>query len=764
MGIIDYVRNAKERLFLKDLTVFDGSTPPPASSTGVLTEWFYSAPYGMPRKMNITELRSFAESSWVQMVESTIMKEVSNIEWKIIPKDAEDEKDYSEFIEEGTKFLNHPNRNGDSWQDLIKPTIKDVMEIDAGVWVKAYGKDGKLKELWPRDGGTFLKDVDIHGIIKNWWQYSWRAPRAVPQKFKEDQIVYFMNNPSTYRLYGWSPLMSIMQVVELLIQATRYNKDFFRNNAIPDILVSIPGANKDQIQAFEANWKTQVAGKPHKMLFYNNEMKAEKLGMSAKDMEFLAGQKWYMHLIFGAYGLSPAEAGFYENINRAAMEGQERITVKNAIKPYLTLFEDRINRNVLPELFGIETSEMPVKFEFFPKDHVQEKVEHDQELADVNAKILAIDEVRRRRGLKPLNSEYSTNPFKAQEQSEEERNERANQMNAIAGNQQSQMGTPGVKPTPVEKPERKPMKSPSISTTTGGATEPGNALVIPTKPGKPIKRRCPKCGDLTYKGKCPRCNSTTFGTKDLKPEEEAEDYADFLQTKIENWEKQVVKAVEVENVAEKSLQYVKKSFGGFLTRLFSTIKVADFRDDIKKYIMKPMKKGLNEAEDEVGLDIEVSERFNNTADFFADQQLNGYTLSDGKKWHGIIGATKELQIKIYKEVREGVIDKNSQEQITNRVKGVFKSAKEGQAVRIARTETNRFINGGKLSGYIDSGVEGKKRWNAIIDDKTSDECKRLNGQTVGLTEKFIDPATSKEYWHPPSLPNCRSTIDFVFED
>jgi hypothetical protein len=208
-------------------------------------------------------------------------------------------------------------------------------------------------------------------------------------------------------------------------------------------------------------------------------------------------------------------------------------------------------------------------------------------------------------------------------------------------------------------------------------------------------------------------------------ETEARSYDEFLSMKISLWEDRVLRAMEIESVHQKKASYVKKTFGGFLSRLFNTVNTKGFTRQVQHFVKQSMKAGLEDAESELKLDIGVSERFQKQSEFFANQQLEGYRLPDGKKWHGIKGATHDLQLKILKEVRDGVVAKEDLKQIQSRVKGVFKIAKDSQAERIARTETNRFVNEGKLTGYVDSGLEGGKVWQAFFDDRTSDLCKRF---------------------------------------
>ena len=83
---------------------------------------------------------------------------------------------------------------------------------------------------------------------------------------------------------------------------------------------------------------------------------------------------------------------------------------------------------------------------------------------------------------------------------------------------------------------------------------------------------------------------------------------------------------------------------------------------------------------------------------------------------------------------------------------------------IARTETNRVINEGKIIGYKESGLEGTKVVSVAIDDRTSPICLRLHQRYsekgIQLDEDFIDPESYKAWRTPPFHPNCRTTVNF----
>ena len=396
----------------------------------VFPNWFFSAVIGQPRRINLLEVRSFAKSTWVQMVLNTIKKEIMIIDWDIVNVDEDDKNEYKEEKEFIKDFFANVNSNNETIQDVWNQLITDIGEIDAGVVAKEFSKDsyeekeveikngvGKvvgretrpvlkdfgnrtLNEIRAVDGGSFLKDIDIFKRLRSYYQYSFKNPKQNPTRFEVDEIVYFMMNQRSYELYGFSPVQSVQQVLEILIQSTRWNKEFFKQNAIPDGIVGLPGTTRDSLREFKYTWEKEAKGRPHKLLFHNTTANFESFMPTSRDMEWLDGQKWFFHLVFGVFGVSPVEAGFHENVNQGNQAGQERITVKNAIRPYIELLTEKTNKFIITEL--LQNEKPPVKLRFYPRDHAQEQIEHDQQMQEIDMGALTINEFRGIKGRDPV--------------------------------------------------------------------------------------------------------------------------------------------------------------------------------------------------------------------------------------------------------------------------------------------------------------------------------------------------------------------------
>ena len=381
----------------------------------VYPQWFYSARVGQPRMINSLEIRDFSKSPWIQMVLNTIKKQVENTPWDLPNIDSKDLNTYDEDKKLVTSFFKCINSNDETLADLFSMLVTDVGELDSGVTAKVFSRDsyvtgtnveydnsGKqissskalvLKPFGQRtllgavgvDGASILKHVDRFKYLKAYYQYSFLHPTANPVRFEKDEIIFSLLNRKTYDVYGFSPVQSVQQVLELLIQSTRFNKEFFARNAIPDGIVSVLKANTHGLKQFKEQWMKQAKGQPHNLLFLNKEADIKTFNVSNKDMEWLNGQKWYFHLIFAVFGMSPAEVGFYEDSNRSTQEGQERVSVKNAVKPFYSLCE-KVANNLIREV--LQKEDVPFTFEFQPENSEQEKVSFDNDMKEIEVGVV----------------------------------------------------------------------------------------------------------------------------------------------------------------------------------------------------------------------------------------------------------------------------------------------------------------------------------------------------------------------------------------
>lgn len=242
--------------------------------------------------------------------------------------------------------------------------------------------------------------------------------------------------------------------------------------------------------------------------------------------------------------------------------------------------------------------------------------------------------------------------------------------------------------------------------------------------------------------------------------DEAEDYSDFLRLFFDKFEKKVLSSVDKINL-EKS--QTKKNFGEFLTNLFNTVNSIAFAKNIKRFIKADLIAGLTSAEAELNTDIGFTDAYESKLNVLASQQIDGYMIN-GKKWPGIKGVTKEIQAKVIETVQSGINENQTTKEIKEAISEDFDNFTDWRSDMIARTETNRIVNEGKIVGYKESGIEGGKIVMVVLDNRTSPICQRMfkmyGNNPIDLDDDFIDPETNKAYRSPPFHPNCRTVLAF----
>lgn len=376
-------------------------------------EFLYKPPFGYPRGVNAPLLKAIARNGYIFSVISKLQEEAAWATWRIVP--ADQDQDWTPELEakrdEIMNFINNPNGNKEGWSFIVKQTVRDICEIDAGVWVKVFNRGGKLCQLFARDGATFLKNPDTFGYMGNrediifpdksmdgvlyntppgmdsntamvfnnrysamyagkaaYFQYGWQAS-SLPIPFGKREIVYFSKNPRADSIYGISPVETFADIIMTLVYGSNYNLDFYMNSNTPEGIIQILGAQKEEIENFKQRMtsiittKDPVTGFPRKVSYKlpvtSGQAAFIPFQIPSRELQVLEQQGWFTKLVWAGYGISADDMGFTEDSNRAVSQEQGKKFARKAVKPILNMIAERINMEIIPE-FG--TTEL--KFEY----------------------------------------------------------------------------------------------------------------------------------------------------------------------------------------------------------------------------------------------------------------------------------------------------------------------------------------------------------------------------------------------------------------
>lgn len=370
-------------------------------------EFLYKPPFGYPRKENLPLIRQLAKNPYVFSVIKTLADEAASNDYDIVYRaDVEPTPMMDEKRIEMLKFFHNPNKNKESFKHLLRAVVKDIAELDSGVLVKVFNKQGEMTQLFARDGASFLKNPDIYGYMGNraeyvepsninyaiapedpaypetlkqysmnykeaaaYFQYGTTA-MALPVPFGRREVIYISQNPRSDSIYGLSPIQILADVITTLVYGANYNLDFYMNNNMPEGVISILGANQDQLKAFRERFDAQfrqkdtVTGFMRKIGFkfpiVNQPVDFKPFQLDPKVMQIIEQQSWFTKLVWACFGVNADEMGFTEDSNRATGANQNAAYKRKAVRPMLELLKYHIENELIAE-WGEEVFET---FEF----------------------------------------------------------------------------------------------------------------------------------------------------------------------------------------------------------------------------------------------------------------------------------------------------------------------------------------------------------------------------------------------------------------
>jgi len=779
-----------------------------------IPKFIYKPPFGYPRFVDLPNIRRLAATPYVDMCITTIIDELSSISWDIVVKEGIDPTPaHEEQIKHVKSFYENPNTNKESFDELRRKYLRDLLEVDAGVINKIFNLKEEMVEMVARDGATFTKNPDIYGMFTDrediimdsniatnskearlmepgwitaadarekaaYFQYGW-ITGARPVPFGKKEIVWMERHPRTDSIYGRSPVEILATTIQTLVYSTEQNLEYFNDNSIPKGVLGLDGLDTEGLKAFREQWKEQQRKKDTagnwKKDFYNipivgNVPTFTRLQFSNAELELLEGQKWWSKMVWACFGVTATELGYTEDAKGLANQiVQSNIFRKRAINPILRLEEYKHNHEILSEF---EYPDLEFKFQMF--DVEEETKKANLYKVQIDSGIRTVNEIRVEEGLEEVEwgdddpkrnqgNNFNFNPFAQEEGRKEEESEEDSR---------------------TEGKEKKAFNCECIKCKHKLTTE---------KHCKDIK--CPKCG-----GTMRRIERPGVGQKDIekKPgmgrskkwwdiyhalirqghskESAAKIASSRVKKKALNTEDNPLILRENEtmdsNKLKRSIIYLMNQNEEKIKRLIEIEigknKLQEIKDlpDLAKAIKRILTfEGLKIVSDAVIKNTFVSGWDDAEKQLDKNLMINNeaITFIQDYTFNNIKGMTDEIMQDLRQELERGIMAGEGIVKIKDRVSKVF-DVGENRAEIISITETNRAENQGKLQAFKASGERYQKKWSAAMSDRTCAICKRLDGQIVNMDENFKDKTTGWEGPCPPAHPRGRCSVLFILKE
>lgn len=204
--------------------------------------------------------------------------------------------------------------------------------------VFSLGKDGLPNALYPVPP-NWVKDLPTGDN-----PYFRIRMGATDYQVPQDQVLWF-KHPNLLDPYGRGLGTGHALADELDVDesAAKHLGAYFKNRAMPEMLVSIKDADEEVLKAAQVKFEGSHRGEDnaYRSAFVNGAVDVKRLDTSFKDMDLVNLRKFSgRDAIVQAHGVSPEMLGILDNSNRATSFEARYMFAENVLEPRLGVVED----------------------------------------------------------------------------------------------------------------------------------------------------------------------------------------------------------------------------------------------------------------------------------------------------------------------------------------------------------------------------------------------------------------------------------------
>lgn len=653
---------------------------------------------------------------WVFRCVSTIKDEVSKVEFVLKRKDKNGNEEVV-FDHPALTLLQYVN------EYFTKSTLFERLQADLELfgnhyWLIVKNNKGVPIEIYPLLATNIKAVADATSYVK-YYEYSMDGKTY---KIPAEDILHFKNyNPSSF-ICGVSTLEGARLAVDNDESAKMYSNQFFKNGAVPGVILEYPGTiNAETQKLMRMQWDEQYAGfqKAYRTAVAAGGLKIHQMDVKQSDMQLIEQRRFSRDEIFAIFGVPPTIAGVNEATVYAAAKAAEYSFARFTIEPKLLRIVDTLNEFYLsyfPDSENLKLSHVSQVF-----DDVAEKTAFYT--AGIANGFLSPNDIRRRENLPELEDGESVYL----------------PLNLVA---YSQPTAKKLNEKPAGKSEVA-VKS-FVSSFMKALKGEGNLFA-----GKWTSEQFDTIGETKAK------------KRDARTAKNEKLMQKTAQKLFEDQQKRVKAAT-----TEEALKYFKEThdqnifFHGLkftMKDIFDVEKEIDITIDLFTPIFAMISEEEGkQALSDLGLD---------PSEFSIDTPtMQEFIKKNTKLFAGTINTTTSEEIRALiaegLEAGEAIVDLRKR---IDEYSGFGKARSE----MIARTETIRAQGEAELAAWKESKVVTSVTWYTALDERVCPECGPMHGSEVATGEEFLS-STDLEKMNiapynggitaPPLHPQCRCTL------
>lgn len=344
-------------------------------------------------------LRRFSETPVARKAINAIKDRVASMRWRIQLRGAQAaEQARDPRIAVLTSTFESPNAD-DSFRSLTEQVIEDLLVCGAGALeVQRTTSAHQPLVLWPADATTIRIYANWNGAPDT-PRYAQVTPWGERVDLRNDELVYFRQNPRTHTPFGLGRLEVAFETISWLLGAQEYAARLASNTVVQYALwlQEMPPASYDRLISW---WSGEIEGTGKVPIIANLPSKPEVLRFgegSDRDLR-LEWQQFLIRIVADAFDLPPVLLGLEQDVNRATVDALLEEAFRSAVVPTARLYAEYLNREVISRKLGWPDLELV----FDDMEVFDERAQAEIDEILLRSDVLLPDEVRMRRRLPPL--------------------------------------------------------------------------------------------------------------------------------------------------------------------------------------------------------------------------------------------------------------------------------------------------------------------------------------------------------------------------
>lgn len=331
-------------------------------------ENFFTLNKGTGSAPSASQMEQYAKVGALFAIVTALSEATSQVEWKLYKKQRDGRRRYAtpDGSDGRVEVTRHPalsvwqKPNPFQTQQEFVEAIEQHIDLTGEGWM-IVGRNPDFPQVGPLE--LWIARPDRMGVIVDDNEYLvayyYVRPDGYKQRIeKEDVIQLKKPNPmDPYR--GLGPVQSIMVDLDSARYAAQWNRNFFRNNAVPGAVIELPGHMTDaQFDEFQERWAETHRGleNAHRIGILENDAKFIESKFAHRDMQFAELRNVSTEEIRLSFRFPKPMLGSVDDVNRANAEAGEYVFAKWLIVARLERIKQALNSKYLP-MFGADDLE-----------------------------------------------------------------------------------------------------------------------------------------------------------------------------------------------------------------------------------------------------------------------------------------------------------------------------------------------------------------------------------------------------------------------